>query len=197
MISISPIWRTQWHNCQTVIDRNFWKWIALHLFNDDTCSSGHNSRPSQVEFSHNCLSSISRLQSLPVFRVNSSRLCFWIAYSVCQYQLWRHPLYEYSFIFVLFLIPINSPRNVWRSHICVFTLCLICVSNLIVALGWSCDMVNIKSVPSFWLKFGKRPWIVPAGYIVLTSLGRKGHWWGMRGLIQGCTLLSRWLIEGY
>ena len=29
--------------------------IGLHLFNDDTCSSGHISRPSQVGFSHNCL----------------------------------------------------------------------------------------------------------------------------------------------
>ena len=29
-------------------------WIGFHLYNDDTCSSGHISRPSQVGFSHNC-----------------------------------------------------------------------------------------------------------------------------------------------
>ena len=37
----------------------------------------------------------------------------------------------------------------------------------------------------------------PDGYVVLTSLGRKGYWWGIRGLIPGCTLFSRWLIQGH
>ena len=41
-------------------------WIGLHLFNDDTCPPGHISRPSQVRFTHNWLSSINRLQNLMV-----------------------------------------------------------------------------------------------------------------------------------
>ena len=45
-------------------------------------------------------------------------------------------------------------------------------------------------------RFRGRP-TQPVGYVVLTSLWRKGHWRGISGLIPGCTLFSGWRIEGY
>ena len=40
-------------------------WIVLHLFNDDTCHSGHISRSAHVGFSHNCPTT--KLPSLMIF----------------------------------------------------------------------------------------------------------------------------------
>ena len=36
-------------------------WIGLDLFNDDTCPSGHNSRPAHVNVSQSCLHSLNKL----------------------------------------------------------------------------------------------------------------------------------------
>ena len=54
------------------------------------------------------------------------------------------------------------------------------------AMGLRPSLTRFKSWPT-----------QPAGYVVLTSLGRNGHWWGIRGLKPDCTLFNRWLIEGH
>ena len=39
-------------------------WIGLDLFNDDTCPSGHISRPTQVNVSQSCFNSLNILLKL-------------------------------------------------------------------------------------------------------------------------------------
>ena len=55
MVFISPTWRT-------VINSS--RLVGLDLFNDDTCPSGHISRPTQVNVSQSCFNSLNILLKL-------------------------------------------------------------------------------------------------------------------------------------
>ena len=65
----------QYFCSQSLVSKTL-NWIGLRLFNDDTCPSGHISRPSQVGFSHSYLRSINEdLWWCSVVGINSTLEC--------------------------------------------------------------------------------------------------------------------------
>ena len=70
-------------------------WIGLHLFNDDTRSSGRISRPSQVGFSHSCLCSINEFPSwCSVVGINSTLECRQLVTNLNEELYW---IYGHSY----------------------------------------------------------------------------------------------------
>ena len=71
---------------------------GLHLFNDDTCPSGHISRPTQVDVSHSCSNSLNRL-------VNQA----WLYWTIC------HTLID---LWIFFMMPgqIFSCPSIWAQQ---------------------------------------------------------------------------------
>ena len=55
--------RTRARNRDRLENRSHVDWIGLDLFNDDTRPSGHISRPTQVNVSHNCFHSLNNYSS--------------------------------------------------------------------------------------------------------------------------------------
>ena len=149
---VSPFWK--WRlmtpaapTLSLILDPSVW--IGLDLFNDDTCPSGHISRPTLVNVSQGCLNSLNNYSGLIILSTSGSVSVDFIVRSLSNtLWIWPLPLLLWSYI--------CSPLQ-WD---CVSSDCIHAfLAERLVSSGGR--LFLRQSLPRPWLPLRWDQWVVP------------------------------------